>query len=485
MVCFVFGAAMPALAAEPEDFQTWLAGLRQEALSRGVGEKILDQALGGIAPVPEVLELDQRQPEFVDTFLNYLDRRVTPERVEQGGKLLRQYRSVLDRVANRYGVPANILVAFWGLETHYGKHLGDHLVPEALATLAYDTRRSSFFRGQLLEALDILQAGHIAPPEMKGSWAGAMGQVQFMPSTFQAYAVDGDGDGRKDIWHSLPDAFASAANFLHELGWHPGELWGREVRVPESFDWRLARLDVKKPVDAWRAMGVTQADGKPLPNSGLQGSIVVPQGHRGPAFLVYHNFDTILDWNRSVSYALAVGYLADRLIGLPPLQNGWDADNQRLARDDVLTLQQGLMQLGLDPGGADGVLGSRTKAAIRSYQSQAGLPADGYPSRDVLERLRAATAGSASSPTSSASTAPAPAPAPLPIPAPTSTLAPASTTATATTTATAQTPTTVPAVPPFQFKFPFPFPFPPQVPAPFPAPPAAPAKPAGQSLQTP
>ena len=359
---------------------------------------ILDAALGGVEPIERVLELDRRQPEFVDTFLNYLNRRVTPERVAEGRALLLQHRTLLRDIGKRYDIPPSLLVAFWGLETHYGQFLGNHPVPGALATLAFDNRRAAFFRAQLLDALDILQAGHIAPQDMKGSWAGAMGQVQFMPSTFQAYAVDGDGDGRKDLWGSLPDAFASAANYLHQLGWNSGERWGREVRLPKGFDWSLANPETSQRIRDWRALGVTQADGKPLPRADMKGAILLPQGHAGPAFLVYDNFRVILTWNRSINYALAVGLLSDQLLGLPPLQTGGDADNRRITTQEVQALQEQLQRLGMDPGEADGVLGSRSKAAIRDYQRQAGLPVDGHPSMALLEHLRQATGGAVDQP---------------------------------------------------------------------------------------
>jgi membrane-bound lytic murein transglycosylase B len=386
--CLLATFAHCSTAAPSTDFQTWLDGVRQEALARGVSQPILDAALRDFEPIPKVLELDQRQPEFVDTFLNYLNRRVTPERVEEGRELLRTHGKLLSRISKKYDVPAHVLVAFWGLETHYGGFLGLHPVPAALATLAYDPRRSGFFRAQLLDALDILQAGHISPEAMKGSWAGAMGQLQFMPSTFQAYAVDGDGDGRKDLWNSLPDAFASAANYLHQLGWHGGEIWGREVCLPRDFDWDLANPNIRKSVTAWRKLGVTRAGGERLPRADMSGAILLPQGHAGPAFLVYRNFDAILTWNRAINYALAVGHLADRLIGQPGLQTGGDADNRPIPREEAQAMQRQLIQFGFDLGEADGVLGSRTKAAIRGYQRQAGLPVDGYPSMDLLERLR-------------------------------------------------------------------------------------------------
>jgi len=385
----------PASPATLANFQTWLEGVRKEARARGVEEPILDAALGHIDPIDKVIELDQRQPEFTDTFLNYLDRRVTPDRVSEGRRLMRKYHTLLNRISRQYGIPANVLVAFWGLETHFGKFMGTYPVPAALATLAYDNRRSSFFRSQLLDALDILEAGNISPENMKGSWAGAMGHVQFMPSTYRAYAVDGDGDGRKDIWNSLPDAFASAANYLNELGWRGGEIWGREVRLPKDFDWSQAGPGTTKTVAAWRDLGVTQSDGKAMPKLvNISGSILLPQGYAGPAFLVYRNFDTILTWNRSINYAIAVGHLSDRIAGLPPLRNGRQADNRPIPREDAQAMQEALIQLGLNPGTPDGVLGSKTKAAIRGYQREAGLPEDGHPSLGLLEHLRQSLAES-------------------------------------------------------------------------------------------
>lgn len=380
-----------AKSLEPE-FAAWLEGVRQEALARGISPATLDRVLTGLRPIPEVMALDQRQPEFVDTFLDYLDRRVTPNRVKEGRKQLAQHRALLAEIEQRYGVPPHILVALWGLETNYGQHLGDYPVPAALATLAFDRRRSQFFREQLFAALAILEAGHITPEAMRGSWAGAMGQLQFMPTTFIGYAVDADGDGRKDLWHSLPDAFASAANYLKRLGWRSGEIWGQEVRLPDDFDWTLARLDLTKPVNAWSAMGVRQADGSPLPHSKLAGAIVLPQGHKGPAFLVYPNFKLIMRWNRSLNYALAVGHLADRLRGLPQLRLGQAARHERLTRQQVIDLQRQLKALGFEPGLADGIIGARTRTAIKAFQRSVGLPQDGYPSPEVVARVRALAA---------------------------------------------------------------------------------------------
>jgi len=386
-----------ALAAQGEeapilapDFSTWLAQFRREALAQGISQTTLDAALADARPLPQVLELDRRQPEFFDTFWTYLDKRISPRRLERGQAALAEHNALLEEVQAHYGVPASVLVAFWGLETNYGGYLGDFPIPTALATLAFDPRRSAFFRGELLQSLRIIEAGHVAAADMKGSWAGAMGQVQFMPSTYLRYAVDGDGDGRKNLWASLPDAFHSAAHFLRELGWQPGQLWGREVRLPADFDWDSARLSVKKPVNAWAKLGVTQADGSPLPDSNLAGAIVLPQGHAGPAFLVYRNFEVIMDWNRSLNYALAVGHLSDRLLGQPALLGGRGADNRPLSREQVVDMQRLLAAHGLDVGEPDGLPGPKTRLAIRAWQREAGVPVDGYASLELLEQLQKA-----------------------------------------------------------------------------------------------
>ncbi len=379
--------ASPATSLSPE-FEAWLAQLRQDARQKGISDKTFDQALAGFQPIPRVIELDQRQPEFVDTFWNYLDRRVENRRIAQGREQLRSQAKLLRSMQSKYGIPASVLVAFWGLETNYGGTTGNFPVPLALATLAYDNRRSAFFRNELLNALTILEQGHISLGDMNGSWAGAMGQMQFMPSTFLHYAVDGDGNGRKDIWRSLPDAFHSGANYLKKIGWRSNEIWGREVLLPEGFDFESARLEIKRPLREWAAQGVRKADGDLLPRTKQIGAIVLPQGHDGPAFLVYRNFDVVMEWNRSINYALAVGHLADRISGAPALTLGRNVDNQRLTRDQLMEIQRQLSQFGFDPGNIDGVPGSKTRLAIRAYQKAAGLPPDGHASVNLLEFMK-------------------------------------------------------------------------------------------------
>ena len=372
-----------------QPFEAWLQDLRDEARTAGIGAATLDSALAEVAPVNRVIELDRRQPEFTQTFWTYMDKRVSEGRIERGRELLAKHRAMLERIEADYGVQPRFLIAFWGLETNFGDYLGSFQVIDALATLAYDQRRADFFRAQLLDALRIVDQGHVAAADMKGSWAGAMGHLQFIPSTFVGHAVDRTGDGRKDIWGTLPDVFASGANYLSDLGWEGDQLWGREVVLPDGFDLSQASLSVRKPLDAWAEMGVRKANGQPLSTpAGMQGSIVLPQGHEGPAFLVYENFRHILSWNRSISYAIAVGHLADRIVGLPTIRHGRDADNRPLSYAQAEAMQRLLNQLGFDAGPVDGVPGSQTRAAIRDYQQANGLPADGYASVSLLERLQ-------------------------------------------------------------------------------------------------
>lgn len=383
--------AEPAAAAVAEAaFQTWLADFRREAAERGISQATLDATMTGLQPLERVLELDRRQPEFIDTFLDYLGKRVNDWRLKKGTEALAQQATLLAEVEARYGIPARYLAAFWGLETNYGNHMGDIPLVAALATLAYDARRPAFFRTQLFDALRILDRGEVAPADFAGSWAGAVGHMQFMPSTWLAYAVDGDGDGRIDLRNSLADALHSAANYLRRIGWRTDEEWGREVSLPAGFDPALAGLDRPRPVDDWARLGVRGADAAPLPDDARSAALLLPQGIGGPAFLAGPNFQVILRWNRSINYAIAVGHLADRLAGAPAIRTGGQADNRRLSREQVETLQGYLAALGYDPGTVDGLPGSRTRQAIRAYQKAAGLPADGHPSVSLLEHLREA-----------------------------------------------------------------------------------------------
>jgi len=380
--------AVSPLQAQVQSFDEWLADLRAEAALLGISASTL-AALDNIAPLERVLELDNSQPEFVQTFTRYIELRVTPGQVSRGQQLLQQHGVLLDEVRQRYGVQPHYLAAFWAIESNFGRATGGFSVLEALATLAYDPRRSEFFRRELLTALRIIDDGHIAPERMSGSWAGAMGQLQFLPSVFDRYGVDGDGDGRIDIWNSLPDVFHSAANFLSQSGWRGDQRWGREVLLPDNFDYRQSGTGVRKPLDEWRDMGVTTLDGNPFPVvAGMEASVILPAGANGPAFLAYGNFRATMAYNPSTFYALTVGHLADRFAGGSAIQN-MPENEQALSVVEVQELQELLNQRGFDSGTPDGRVGRMTRAAIRAYQDSAGLPMDGYASGQLLAVLRA------------------------------------------------------------------------------------------------
>ncbi len=306
----------PHAADNAPAFGDWVADLRHEAAAQGIRSATLDVALSGIAPVPRVLELDQDQPEFKLSFAEYLARVAPPARVTRGRQLLAENRPLLEEIRARYGVQPRVVVALWGVETDFGRLQGGFRVIEALATLAYDGRRSAFFRRELLAALHILDEGHVAPAEFLGSWAGATGQCQFMPTTFRQHAVDFNGDGRCNIWSDRADALASGAQYLASAGWQGDRLWGRRVRLPAGLDSEAAGLDRRRPLSEWQALGVRRADGRDLPRApNLDASLILPDGDGGPAFLVYDNFRALMAWNRSIHFATAVGILSDRIGG--------------------------------------------------------------------------------------------------------------------------------------------------------------------------
>ena len=300
--------------AEPDaKFLEWLEGVRMEARTQGISDAILDKSLANTAPIPRIIELDRNQPESTITFTNYINRIVNATRVRIGRAKLDAHRKILDQVGQEFGVQPRFIVALWGIETNFGQFTGGFSVVDALATLAYDGRRSAYFRGELMKAFKILEEGHIAPEDMKGSWAGAMGQSQFMPSSFLAYARDHDGDGAKDIWNTQADVFASAANYLKNVGWNDDLTWGREVRLPPGFDASLAALDVVKKIGDWQQLGVRRTDGADLPARTIDASIILPGGQGQPAFMIYDNYRATLRWNRSHYFATAVGLLSDRI----------------------------------------------------------------------------------------------------------------------------------------------------------------------------
>lgn len=299
--------------AAPE-FATWVANFKEDAKRQGISQETLDKAFVGVKPIERIIELDRKQPEGTMTFAQYKKRVISDARIAQGQRMYREHRELLDATAKKYGVPAQYIVALWGVETSYGNNTGGFSVVTALSTLAHDGRRSSFFRKELVNALKILDEGHISFENMKGSWAGAMGQNQFMPSSFHAYAVDGNDDGKRDIWTSLPDVFASTANYLGTSGWREDERWGRRVNVPKSFGEDKVGLKIKHDLSAWKKMGVTLPGGGELPVAdGMKASLVAPDGLSGPTYLAYHNFGVIMKWNRSTYFATSVGILADAI----------------------------------------------------------------------------------------------------------------------------------------------------------------------------
>jgi len=401
-IVLALGLVLPAAAcaqapsaesAGPESlaFDDWLAGVKQEAIGRGIRAKTVETALSGLQPLPEVIERDRSQREFTLTFTRYMRSTVTEGRVEKARSLLAANRALLEEVAAKYGVQPRFLVSFWGLESNFGEHTGGYSVIAALATLAHEGRRHDFFRAQLLDALQILDEGHIGVSEMTGSWAGAMGQLQFIPSTFVNFAVDYDGDGHRDIWNSLPDIFASAANYLSQEGWQGDRTWGRQVTLPPGFDYSLASLAVRKSLADWASLGLRNADGAPLPTvEGIDAALVLPSGQRGAAFLIYQNFRTIMVWNRSILYALSVGHLADRIDGAPALSDASLPDEAPISLKAIEEMQALLNARGYDAGKPDGLVGPTTREAIRAYQAAEGLPADGYPTQELIDRLRAA-----------------------------------------------------------------------------------------------
>ncbi|MES2013057.1 MAG: lytic murein transglycosylase [Pseudomonadota bacterium] len=445
LVVVWFALYANAVLAE-DDFIVWADALKQEAMESGISEATATDTLNHIALLPDVIKLDHSQPEFISPFLEYYYQRVDAKKIARGRALLSLHETLLNKLEIQYGVPKALLVAFWGMETNYGDYQGNIDTLSTLATLAYDGRRASFFRNQLLDAMRMIDSGNASLSDFRGSWAGAFGNMQFMPSTFMAYAVDGDGDQYIDIVNSMPDAFASAANYLSQAGWHAGELAMIEVKLPENFDWQSAQLNLKKPVADWDSLGVRGVaevigvDGRgaappvvnvkrvvtkkmklhqhvnpvhkkdtlkkvhasqshllttssisytnvKLVNASASAAILLPQGWHGPAFMVFDNFDVIMDWNRSVNYALSVLQLAKRINQESRIVGGQSAEAGALTFQQMLELQSLLNLRGFDVGEPDGFPGLQTQAAIRAYQLSKHLPADGYASPSLLNGI--------------------------------------------------------------------------------------------------
>jgi membrane-bound lytic murein transglycosylase B len=385
-------AATTALIAAPalgqDGFRDCLQNIKADATRQGVPAAIADRAFQGLTPDQKVVDLDNRQPEFSLTYAKYVGGTVSIDRIAKGQQRMAQHRQLLDALQAEYGVPPQYLMAFWGIETNYGSYMGDFRVVRSVATLACMTRRQAFFSNETVQALRILNMNHMTSEQMRGSWAGAMGNMQFMPSTFTKWAVDRDGNGRSDIWNSLPDAFASAGNFLRGIGWKPGLPSSEEVFLPRGFPLDQADTTVEKPVKAWAAMGVRKPGGAALPASDEPASILLPAGFRGPAFIIYPNFKAVMNWNRSTLYALSVGILARQIAGGPGVQQAAPDDDQPISRETVIDIQNRLMRLGLYKDEADGLLGPKTRSALRLFQQQQALPADGHPTQESIRRLQ-------------------------------------------------------------------------------------------------
>jgi len=370
------------------DFAQWVKKVWPTARAKGISRKTFDQAFAGVVPNPEVLASAEHQPEFVKPVWVYLDKALTSKRIGDGRKLLRKYNRTLRKLERRFGVDRHILVAIWGLESAYGTRLGELNVIRSLSTLAYQGSRREFGFKQLIGALEILERGDIPVSKFQGSWAGAMGQTQFIPTTYNAFAVDIDGDGRRNIWGSTADALGSTANYLRASKWKKGAPTAIEVRLPRKFNYKNTGLKKAHKMSQWVRMGIRAADGGRLRSSSRRGAIVLPAGAEGPAFLVFNNFRSILRYNNAVSYGLAVSYLAKRFKGKGKIVSSWPLKNLPLNQAQNKELQKLLNAQGHKVGEIDGKVGSKTIKAIKAYQSRKGLIADGYPSSALLKRLR-------------------------------------------------------------------------------------------------
>ena len=393
LIALLLAGLAPALADAAG--ARWVAGFWPTAQKAGISRSVYNAALGNFTPDPDVLAKASAQAEFVKPLWEYLDGAVSAKRLENGREMLKQYDRQLRQIEQAYGVDRSVVVAIWGMESSYGQVLtNDKIVKNtirSLATLAYQGgRRAKYGREQLIAALKILQRGDVTPRGMVGSWAGAMGHTQFIPTTYQAYAVDFDGDGKRNIWTSEIDALASTANYLAKMGWRHGQTWGYEVELPAGFDWHHADSGKSLPLDQWRKMGVHRVANRPFPASNETARLYAPAGAGGPAFLLLHNFRVIKRYNNADAYALGVGHLSDRLRGGNEFVSGWPRDVRPLAASERAELQSLLGRHGYYGGSVDGKIGAGTKKAIRSYQASAGMIPDGYASTGLLQRLRSA-----------------------------------------------------------------------------------------------
>ena len=379
------------VAQSQSGFQLWVKSFRQDALLNGISANTLNDAFEGVLLNDRVVQLDRKQAEFSRQIWDYLDTATSPKRVVDGQASFNIQANILNQIEKKYKVDAEVIVAIWGLETSYGQRMGNINIIEALATLAYDGRREKFGRQQLMEALKIIQRGDITPDKMMGSWAGAMGHTQFIPTSYQAYAQDFTGDGKRNVWDPADpsDALASTANYLAKFGWKNNQPWGIEVILPAGFNYRNADLEVKATPSRWTELGVRTIKNNKIPNHG-EGSVFLPAGAKGPAFIVFKNFFVIKRYNNSNSYAMAVGHLADRILGELPFQREWPRGPGALKLKDKVEVQKLLNQIGYDVGEPDGIIGPNSRKSIRKYQIILGLTPDGLANKEFLIELRKA-----------------------------------------------------------------------------------------------
>ena len=385
-LALLFTGAVISSATANEHFSSCTAALADRAKQEGVSQQIIDEIFPHLVHQDRVIELDRSQPEFVQTFPGYFSKRVTDWRTEKGKAMYAKHEKLLHKLSDKYGVPPHYLLAFWGLETNFGSYKGKMPVLDSLATLACDKRRSKYFTQEFLVAVKLMQREKLKKDNMVGSWAGAMGHTQFMPSAYTHYAIDGDGDGQVNLWESEEDALSSAANFLASLGWERSFRWGREVKLPEGFNYQESGYKNRKPLSEWHEQGVKKADGSPLGEGETTAYVIVPAGHNGPAFIAYKNFRVIMRWNNSEFYAIAVGVLADRIAGASGIKATLP-DLPAYNRKDIIALQSKLNDLGFDVGKPDGIIGPATREGIRNYQISNNMIADGFPGLEVMAAL--------------------------------------------------------------------------------------------------
>ncbi len=383
----MFGTQAFAACQPPAAFPKWLQGFKQQAVAAGISQRTVAAALNGVTYDPATIAKDRGQAVFAQSFVQFSNRMVSSNRLQVGAQLLKKYANTFAKIDQQYGVPGPVLVAFWGLETDFGKVMGNMESIRSLATLSFDCRRPEKFTAELMDALRVIERGDLSPQEMRGPAHGEVGQFQFQPSTYYNYAVDFDGDGRRDLIRSTPDSLASAANYLRAIGWQPNQPWLEQVKVPTNLPWDQADVTIKRPRLYWAKHGVTYLNGKPIPGDNVPVGLVLPMGRNGPAFLAYPNFDIYTEWNNSLIYSLTAAYYATRLAGGPPLAKG-NGPVAVLPTAETKEIQQLLVKRGFDVGKIDGVVGAATRNAIRATQIKYGLPADGYPSAELLNRLR-------------------------------------------------------------------------------------------------